>query len=278
MLKIPYSTEELKFAYCHRIYLRCHTRRRRSVPHIMTLDSSTLAEILVPYNIRVLECNATETSLLALLSLKYDETVSCCASKLKGRVSRWLHDATGQPGLLSRGYFALTAGTANEQAVNNYLESQSAHHHYESRARPPVYVRSFAPSKNDLAILRIDHAVTKLAYHVVLSTWYRRGVFTRRCAEEVTQLWLEKQKELRIALTKVSFVPDHVHLAIKTHPTVSIPEVIAALMNGAQELVWKKYDGLVIQAGVERLWQPSAYFGSYGRLSSPEVAAYIQGF
>jgi hypothetical protein len=33
---------------------------------------------------------------------------------------------------------------------------------------------------------------------------------------------------------------------------------------------------LVIPARVERLWQPSAYIGSYGDLESIKIAAYVR--
>ena len=75
---------------------------------------------------------------------------------------------------------------------------------------------------------------------------------------------------------KVSFVPDHVHLAVRTHPTQSPGAIIVALMNAAQELMWTEFADSVIQARVERLWQPGAYLGSYGDLESAKIAAYVR--
>ena len=51
---------------------------------------------------------------------------------------------------------------------------------------------------------------------------------------------------MKIALVKVSFVPDHVHLALKMHPSVAPAEVVTTLMNSAQELVWRDFDHLAI--------------------------------
>jgi REP element-mobilizing transposase RayT len=39
--------------------------------------------------------------------------------------------------------------------------------------------------------------------------------------------------------------------------------------------MWRQFERDVIQAGVERLWQPSAYVGSFGDLTSLAVSAYI---
>ena len=77
-------------------------------------------------------------------------------------------------------------------------------------------------------------------------------------------------------IDKVSFVPDHVHLAVRTHPSLSPAEVVVALMNASQELMWKDFANLVIRGARERLWQPSAYIGSYGDLESAKIAAYVR--
>lgn len=71
-------------------------------------------------------------------------------------------------------------------------------------------------------------------------------------------------------------MPDHVHLAVRTHPSLSPAMVVVALMNASQELMWNGFADAVIQAGAERLWQPSAYIGSYGDLVSPKLAAYVR--
>jgi hypothetical protein len=43
-------------------------------------------------------------------------------------------------------------------------------------------------------------------------------------------------------------------------------------MNSAQEVV----SGSLVAARVERLWQPSAYIGSYGDLASPQIRKYLE--
>jgi REP element-mobilizing transposase RayT len=55
------------------------------------------------------------------------------------------------------------------------------------------------------------------------------------------------------------------------HPGVSPAAAVAELMNIAQEAVQRE----LIGAGVDRLWQPSAYIGSFGNLTSNEVRKYI---
>jgi REP element-mobilizing transposase RayT len=75
-------------------------------------------------------------------------------------------------------------------------------------------------------------------------------------------------------LIKVSFVPDHVHIALRAHPTESPADLVVALMNSAQQTMSRQ----LIAAKVDRLWEPIAYLGSYGDLASPQISKYIQNW
>lgn len=90
----------------------------------------------------------------------------------------------------------------------------------------------------------------------------------RRIATE----WRRTQREFDFALIKVSFVPDHVHIAIRTHPSISPATVVAVLMNAAQHVM----EDELMKAALGRLWMNSAYIGSYGNLSSPQIRKYME--
>jgi REP element-mobilizing transposase RayT len=157
----------------------------------------------------------------------------------------------------------------------NYLERQGEHHGYADRIRPPVFVRKYAATPETDSILLTDHAVTRLRFHIVLATMWRREVFGQASAEVVSNRWLQLQPTVRYVLEKVSFVPDHVHTALTLHPAANPARVIVSLMNSAQEVLSNHFERDVIQAGIERLWQPSAYLGSFGDLTSSAVRAYV---
>ncbi len=55
---------------------------------------------------------------------------------------------------------------------------------------------------------------------MVLSTWRRKGVFEQTEGQATAGRWRQIQGALRIAFEKVSLVPDHVHLAVRIHPSV----------------------------------------------------------
>jgi len=105
-----------------------------------------------------------------------------------------------------------------------------------------------------------------------MSTAGRRGILGSQEGRRIAAEWRGLQLASRIALVKVSFVPDHVHVAFRAHPASSPADIACALMNSAQEAI----SGSLIAARLERLWQPSAYLGSYGDLASPQIRKYLE--
>jgi putative transposase len=277
----PYLQNELHFAYCYRAYLRWRTHRARPLAPLVELDQEFLENIASKYGIRVLECASNTTDLLALVSLKPEETISACTGKLKGQISKWLREARAlaQPTeQLSNGYFACTVGKSPREAVEQYLSRQSEHHGYAERALPPIFVERYELSEEDEARISPNHSVVVAQFHLVLATRWRRGVFGSQEGRVVADEWRKLQPSMRAALVKVSFLPDHAHLAIRAHPSVSPADLVVELMNSAQQVIFERFAGAILQARVERLWQPSAYIGSYGDLTSPQIRKYIYNF
>lgn len=281
MLIQNYKHDDLHFAWCHRVYFRWRTWRRREFAAVQGLTIDRLREILVPYEIHPLEFSSNTNDMRLLASLRPTDSVSVAASKIKGRMSAEISPslAASTPAKsLARGYFAITAGQSPASAIKNYLDKQGEHHGYADRTLPPVFVRDFAITPEDERFLTTDHAVTLLRFHFCLVTSHRRGVFVPSAAEGVTESWRSLQPGIRYFLEKVSFVPDHVHLAVRVHPTVVPANLVVALMNASQEVMWSRFGQYVITAGVDRLWQPSAYIGSFGDLKSNMVSRYVKRF
>ena len=275
MLLQPYQPHELHFAYCYRVYLRWSTHRKRPYPPLCSLDSRILNELFAPHDIRLLESSADKTDVTTLISLQPSENISACASKIKGQVSKWLSarvELEGPTHLLSRGYYARTIGKTNRKEVELYLETQAIHHGYHKRILPPVFVQQYELCDVDKLRISVVHADVLCKFHIVLATRYRRRIFGSSEGLKLADEWRKLQEQFRFALIKVSFVPDHVHIAAQLHPTVSPADLVAELMNSGQAT----FKNLLVRLGLDRLWEPSAYLGSYGDLASPQISKYIQ--
>lgn len=268
-----YQPHEIHFAFCYRVYFSWQTHRRHSILPLVNLCRATLDDLLQPYNIRVLECATSTTELRCIVSLKPVETISLCASKLKGRVSKWLREECADPQLiLSKGYFASTTGKTRTKVVERYLSLQAEHHGYSRRILPPIFVDQYCLSDQDKSRILPKHAIVIAKFHLVFSTTGRRGIMGSAQGRRIADEWRKVQQDFRFAVVKVSFVPDHVHVAVRTHPSVSPATAVAVLMNAAQQVMQQE----LIQAGVNRLWMNSAYIGSYGDLSNPQIRKYME--
>jgi len=176
--------------------------------------------------------------------------------------------------MLSKGYFAYTTGKTKSRVVERYLDLQAEHHGYSRRILPPIFVDQYVHSDKDQNRISPKHAVVIAKFHMVFSTSGRRGIMGSQVGRRIAQRWLAIQQNARIALIKVSFVPDHVHIALRCHPSVSPASVAAILMNSAQEIMKAE----LIQAGVDRLWANSAYIGGYGDLSDAQIRKFIENW
>jgi hypothetical protein len=141
-----YCSDEIRFAYCYHAYIRWCTYCLHPYAPLSELDLPGLQAHADRFGIKILECQSGPTDVRVLVSLQPHDTLSGCASKLKGQTSKWLREALRlerPTDLLARGYFSCTTGKSTQQQVDAYLGEQSAHHGYSERNLPPVYVRSY---------------------------------------------------------------------------------------------------------------------------------------
>ncbi|HVA45260.1 MAG TPA: IS200/IS605 family transposase [Pirellulales bacterium] len=269
-----YSVDEMKFAYAYHAYLHWQTYRKRASSCLANLDRETANSFAARHSIHILDCQSNSQGVRLLVSLRPGDAISAAASKLKGQAAKWLREKSGER--FARGYFACTAGKSPADKVDQYLSSQGQHHGYLRHARPPIFVATFAVDPPDEQRLQPPNAYALVRFHFVLVTWHRHGIFGDASGAEITRLWRSMEQANRFALCKVSFVADHVHLAVRVHPMVAPGTLIVALMNAAQTLIWGKFASDAIQARVERLWQPSAYVGSFGEFATGQLQAYLR--
>lgn len=276
MRLIKYSFDELKFAFIHHVYVRCQSHYRRPSAALAAIERTGLAPLVEPLGIHVLHCETGPTELRLLLSFQPGEAVATGVSKVKGQIAKLIRQSMGDR--LARGYFACTSGKSKADEIEAYLSSQGEHHGYANRPRQPVFVKTLEASADDEARLASPHAKTMLRYHFVLSSWKRRGVFREESSAAVCEAWKSLEEAERFSLLKISFVPDHIHLAVRVHPSASPGRLVGTLMNSAQEVVWRRFAADALQARAERLLQPSAYIGSFGDLATPQIEAYLRNW
>ena len=65
-------------------------------------------------------------------------------------------------------------------------------------------------------------SVYNLAYHIIWCPKYRRKVLVGEIEKELKRLLLLKAEELNCQIESMEVMPDHVHVFIKTPPTIGV--------------------------------------------------------
>ena len=266
---------ELRWAYQLHYYLCFRTRWRHL--EFLTANkeasiSQILAEVCANHDYHLLRHKIYPDHVRCLLSLKASDAISRVINKLKSNLSReFCSEYRQEPPLWATGYLARSVGRVRIEAVKRYLAYQSEHHGYSARINPPVFrYRSEKP-----VALTSAHAVFDLNYHLVLATRYRKGIFGSALGRNLVTYWLRVAKKWEFAIDRASILPDHAHLMVRLKPSMSIQECALSLMNNSQNWMGTHHRSALIQASVDSLWQPSAYAGTCGKVTTAMVKAFL---
>jgi putative transposase len=235
----------LNWAYQLHYYICFRTHRRRACfaedRKAETLAGS-LAEICQRHEYHLLESQVYPDHARCLPSLRPDQVVSTAIQTIKANSSR---------------------------ECNRQLGSE--HHGYDKRVRPPIYrYRAEEP-----APLSAGHAAFELNHHLVFATRYRRGVFGSELGETLGKYWLKVAENRGFAIDQMTIVPDHAHLLVRITPKMSIAECVLALLNNGQYYIGKYQPLALIEAGVDQLWQSSAYAGTRGAYTTALIKHWL---
>jgi putative transposase len=274
MYLTPYST--LTWAYQLHYYLCFRTHRRKLLlasDSVLVALHQLILEISGNHDFSLLENKIYPNQLRCLFSLQPSQTIAKTIQILKSNSARELAKAFELPiPLWARGYMSRSAGHVRTSCVRNYLESQAEHHGYANRILPPVFkYRAVSP-----VMLSAAHASFDLSHHLVFSTKRRKGVFTAATGEELTRYWLGVAAKREFALDQISIVPDHLHLIVRIVPKMSIETVALLLMNNGQYFIGQHYPELLIENGIDQLWNASAYAGTCGDITTALIMKWLE--
>jgi putative transposase len=273
MLLEPLKT--ISWAYQLHYYLCFRTRRCRSIfitpEHVEALDAA-LREICERHDYHLLESKVYPDHLRYLLSLRPAQTISKVIQTVKSNSARLFNAQFAlTPPLWGRGFLARSVGRVRLGAVKGYIGGQAEHHGYDKRQRPPVSRYKV----EEPVTLTAAHASFDLNHHLVFATRYRRGVFDSTLGEALIQYWRRVASARGFAIDRVTIVPDHTHLLVRSTPKLSIEECALSLLNNGQYFVGQHAPEAMIQAKIGQLWQASAYAGTTGQVTTALVKAFL---
>jgi len=120
-----------------------------------------------------------------------------------------------------------------------------------------------------------NKAVFNIGYHLIWCSKYRRKVLVGPVELRLKELLTLKAKELGITIENMEVMPDHVHLFVKTTPTVAPHFVVQQLKGYTSHAL--RIEFAQLKSKLPTLWTRSYYCESVGHISAETVKAYIDG-
>ncbi len=117
-------------------------------------------------------------------------------------------------------------------------------------------------------------SVYNLAYHIIWCPKYRKKVLVGEIEEELKKLLYMKADELCCQIEKLEVMPDHVHIFIKTPPTIGVHFLVQQLKGLTARELRKKFHSL--KTRLPNMWTRSYYAESVGHISEDTIIRYIE--
>ena len=115
--------------------------------------------------------------------------------------------------------------------------------------------------------------VFNIGYHIIWCPKYRRKVLVNEVEDRLKKLLVEKAEEIGCEISIQEVMPDHVHIFIKTKPTLAPHYIVQQLKGYTSRILRKEFHKL--KSRIPTLWTRSYYCESIGHISEEAVKKYI---
>lgn len=119
-----------------------------------------------------------------------------------------------------------------------------------------------------------NKAVYNIGYHLIWCPKYRRKVLVGDVEARLREILLEKAHDLGITIETMEIMPDHVHLFVKSLPTLAPHFIVQQLKGISSRLLRQEFSQL--KKRLPTLWTRSYYCESVGHISEATIRKYIE--
>ena len=122
--------------------------------------------------------------------------------------------------------------------------------------------------------VRSRTAVYNIGYHIIWCPKYRKNVLTGDVATRAKQLLYQKADELGCKIHSLEVMPDHIHMFIKTPPTIGVHFLVQQMKGITARNLRAEFKYL--KSGAPCMWTRSYYVESIGSMSEENIKRYIE--
>lgn len=121
------------------------------------------------------------------------------------------------------------------------------------------------------------HAKTHIRYHLIFSTKYRKDCLSSISAE-TAEVFSEISERSRFKVLKIGIDKNHVHLLVKSCPTMSISKIVQRLKSMSTYLLWSRCNGVLrgYYWKGHKLWTRGYFCSTIGEVNESTVSNYIE--
>ncbi len=129
-----------------------------------------------------------------------------------------------------------------------------------------------------MALKSGHHHVFDISYHLVMTTKYRKPVFTGQIAEHVRAFLTQECARLDVDITTGHVSPEHVHLMLTIPPTIAVSTVVGKIKANTARRINKIHRKKLEETyyGTRSIWSSGYYVATVGAVIREVVEAYIQ--
>ena len=116
--------------------------------------------------------------------------------------------------------------------------------------------------------------VYNLAYHIIWWPKYRKRVLVGQVEVRLKELPLQKAKDNNWEIENMEIMPDHVHLFVKTKPTIAPHFLIQQIKGISSRILRNEFKEL--KRKMPSMWTRSYFIESVGHISQETIEKYIK--
>lgn len=117
-------------------------------------------------------------------------------------------------------------------------------------------------------------SVYNLEYHIIWCPKYRRKVLINEIENKLKDIIITKCNELDCYVHELNIMPDHVHLFVKTKPTIAPHFLIQQIKGISSRILRNEFKEL--KRKMPSMWTRSYFIESVGHISQETIEKYIQ--
>jgi REP element-mobilizing transposase RayT len=126
-------------------------------------------------------------------------------------------------------------------------------------------------------LIRKQHNVSLLLYHIVCPAKYRKAVFTPMVDEKLKEICQEISLRYEIEFLEIGTDSDHVHFLVQSVPTYSPTKIVRTIKSITAKEIFRQLPEVKKQMWGGEFWSDGYYISTVGAHGSEEqIQQYVK--